>query len=412
MREGWEIKKLGEVCIVERGSSPRPINKYFTDKDDGVNWIKIGDTKDVTKYLYSTKEKITKEGAKQSRFVKEGDFILSNSMSFGHPFIMKTEGYIHDGWFVLRLPDYIDVDYFYYLLTSPSIQEQIQGLASGAIVKNISGDLVKKVELTYPKSLHKQKHIVSILDETFATIGQAKANTEKNLNNAKELFQSQLNNIFSQKGEGWVEKKLGEVCQLKPQKKEARDKLKENDLVTFLPMEDLGVEGKEINPTKEKTLKEVSGSYTYFADGDVLLAKITPCFENGKIGIANNLKNGIGFGSSEYIVFRSNGEVEQELLYYFLSRKSFREEGRALMTGAVGHKRVSKDWIENYLLPFPKSIKEQQKIISQLNTLSTETKKLETIYQQKLNELEALKKSILQKAFSGELSEPLINLIK
>ena len=85
MKKGWEVKKLGDVCVVERGSSPRPIDKYFTDSIDGVNWIKIGDTKGVTKYIYSTREKITKEGAKQSRFVKEGDFILSNSMSFGNP---------------------------------------------------------------------------------------------------------------------------------------------------------------------------------------------------------------------------------------------------------------------------------------------------------------------------------------
>jgi hypothetical protein len=104
MKQGWTRKKLGEVCIVERGSSPRPIDKYFTNNSDGLNWIKIGDTKGITKYIYSTKEKITKEGARQSRFVKEGDFILSNSMSFGNPFIMKTQGYIHDGWFVMRFP--------------------------------------------------------------------------------------------------------------------------------------------------------------------------------------------------------------------------------------------------------------------------------------------------------------------
>ena len=121
MKQGWEIKKLGEVCIVERGSSPRPIEKYQTDSADGVNWIKIGDTKGVDKYIYKTKEKITKEGAEKSRYVKEGDFILSNSMSFGNPYIMKTDGYIHDGWFVFRLPDYLDKDYFYYLLSVLSL---------------------------------------------------------------------------------------------------------------------------------------------------------------------------------------------------------------------------------------------------------------------------------------------------
>ena len=99
----WVDRTLDQVCIVERGSSPRPIKEYFTTKPGGVNWIKIGDTEEGGKYVYSTAQKITPEGAKQSRFVKEGDFILTNSMSFGRPYIMKTSGYIHDGWFVLRL---------------------------------------------------------------------------------------------------------------------------------------------------------------------------------------------------------------------------------------------------------------------------------------------------------------------
>jgi type I restriction enzyme S subunit len=165
----------------------------------------------------------------------------------------------------------------------------------------------------------------------------------------------------------WEEKKLADVCEIKPQKKEAREKLKDDDLVTFLPMEDLGIMAKDFVASKERPLREVSGSYTYFAENDVLLAKITPCFENGKIGIARNLTNGIGFGSSEYIVFRTNDEIIPDYLYYFLSREQFREEGKKAMTGAVGHKRVSKDFIDNYLLPFPKSLTEQQRIVAILD---------------------------------------------
>jgi type I restriction enzyme S subunit len=169
-------------------------------------------------------------------------------------------------------------------------------------------------------------------------------------------------------------------------------------------MEDLGVLNKEIVGVKERQLKDVAGSYTYFANNDVLLAKITPCFENGKIGIARNLTNGVGFGSSEYIVFRTFGNIEPEYLYYFLSRNQIREEGKKFMSGAVGHKRVSKEWIENYLISFPTSLEVQQIIVQKLDTLSTETKKLEAIYQQKINDLEEMKKSILQKAFSGGLN--------
>ena len=136
---------------------------------------------------------------------------------------------------------------------------------------------------------------------------------------------------------GWPTKTLAKVCQIKPPKSEAREKVSASSLVSFLPMEDMGIDVKFVQATQTKPLSAVVGSYTYFADGDVLLAKITPCFENGKLGIADGLKNGIGFGSSEYFVFRPDPTVSKEWLYYFLSRETFRVEGAARMTGAVGH---------------------------------------------------------------------------
>ena len=201
---------------------------------------------------------------------------------------------------------------------------------------------------------------------------------------------------------GWEVKRLGEVCEIKPPKKEAKDKLKDTDLVTFLPMEDLGVLNKEVIGVKERQLKDVTGSYTYFADNDVLLAKITPCFENGKIGIARNLVNGIGFGSSEYIVFRSKGEIIQDYLYYFLSRETFRDEGKKLMTGAVGHKRVSKDFIENYPLPFPKSLPEQQRIVAILDEAFAAIAQAKANAEQNLKNAKELFESYLQSVFENK----------
>ena len=166
--------------------------------------------------------------------------------------------------------------------------------------------------------------------------------------------------------ERWEMKRLDEVCQIKPPKAEARKRISTDALVSFVPMEDLGIDKKFFNVVQKKPLSVVSGSYTYFADGDVLLAKITPCFENGKLGIAGALTNGIGFGSSEYIVFRSDGRLRNEWLYYYLSRESFRVEGAKLMSGAVGHKRVPKEFIENYLIPVP-PLPEQQRIVALLD---------------------------------------------
>ena len=192
----WKKMKLDDACIVERGSSPRPIKKYRTESKDGVNWIKIGDTKGIEKYIYTTKEKITKEGAKKSRFVKEGDFILTNSMSFGYPYIMKTQGYIHDGWFVLRLKDFIDTEFFWYLLVSPFVRNQFNRLASGAIVKNISGDLVKKTNLFIPP-LPEQHAIVAKLDALSAETKKLEEIYERKLVALDELRKSVLQKAFA-----------------------------------------------------------------------------------------------------------------------------------------------------------------------------------------------------------------------
>jgi type I restriction enzyme S subunit len=162
--------------------------------------------------------------------------------------------------------------------------------------------------------------------------------------------------------EGWEFETLGKICQIKPPKSEARNKVAPDKLVSFLPMEDLGIGEKLVRATKSKPLSAVVGSYTYFANGDVLLAKITPCFENGKLGIADGLTNGIGFGSSEYIVFRPDQSLTKEWLFYYLSRESFRVEGAARMSGAVGHKRVAKEFIESYKIPIP-PLPEQHRIV-------------------------------------------------
>ena len=147
-------------------------------------------------------------------------------------------------------------------------------------------------------------------------------------------------------------------------------------------------------PNQKRKLKDVKGSYTYFAEGDVLLAKITPCFENGKISIAYNLLNGIGFGLSEYIVFRPYKKLKKEWLYFFLNRKSFRLEGAQNMSGAVGHRRVNKIFIENKLIPVP-SIVEQEKILLSLDNMSNLSKKFNEIAINREKEINSLKNSIL-----------------
>ena len=193
----------------------------------------------------------------------------------------------------------------------------------------------------------------------------------------------------------WEVKTLGEVCEIKPPKAEARTKLNEKDLVSFVPMESLGINQKYLLPNQTRLLAEVVGSYTYFANDDVLQAKITPCFENGKLGIATNLSNGVGFGSSEYIIFRPNSKLEKEWLYYYISRQSFRDEGAERMAGAVGHKRVSKEFIENYSIPIP-PIQEQLRIVAILDQAFEGIAKARANAEQNLQNARALFESHLQ----------------
>lgn len=198
---------------------------------------------------------------------------------------------------------------------------------------------------------------------------------------------------------GWQTKVLADVCQIRPPKAEARERLSCKELVSFVPMEDLGIGQKILAPTQTKPLEDVAGSYTYFADGDVLLAKITPCFENGKLGIADKLTNGIGFGSSEYIVFRPSPAIDKEWLYYFLSRQSFRDEGAARMSGAVGHKRVSKEFIESYPIPVP-PLPEQHRIVAILDEAFDGIATAKANAEKNLQNARALFESHLQSVFT------------
>lgn len=149
--KGWEMKKLGDVCNIERGGSPRPISGYITESNEGLNWIKIGDATDGSMYIYSTKEKIKKEGLKKTRYVHEGDLLLSNSMSFGHPYILKTSGCIHDGWLVIRDKEGVfNTIYLYYMLASKSMYYQFESMAVGGVVNNLNSKMVSKVHVTIP----------------------------------------------------------------------------------------------------------------------------------------------------------------------------------------------------------------------------------------------------------------------
>ena len=178
MPEGWCWCRLDEVADVARGGSPRPIKQYLTDSPDGVNWIKIGDTTEGSKYIEKTVEKIIPEGVRHSRMVKEGDFLLTNSMSFGKPFILKTNGCIHDGWLVISpFEGSFDKDYLYYLLSSGFAYDQFSDKASGAVVSNLNKDKVAESLFPLPP-FEEQKKIVCQIESIMNFIDRMENNLE------------------------------------------------------------------------------------------------------------------------------------------------------------------------------------------------------------------------------------------
>lgn len=196
----------------------------------------------------------------------------------------------------------------------------------------------------------------------------------------------------------WEMVRLGDICEISPPKKELSTVDKEIE-VSFVPMADLQSHQKLFHIKETKKLSEVIKSYTYFRDNDVLLAKITPCFENGKCGIAKNLTNGVGFGSTEFIVLRPNSNVLSEWVYYCVARSKFLAEGSRNMTGTAGQQRVQQDFVKSYIIPLPPL--EIQKQIGQTLDVASE---LIALYKKQLAELDNLIKSTFYDMFGDPVT--------
>jgi restriction endonuclease S subunit len=158
-------------------------------------------------------------------------------------------------------------------------------------------------------------------------------------------------------------RKIRDICLINPSKSEINHQ--QTLEVSFLPMEDCEEYSLHVKPTKTKKVAEVYQGYTYFAENDLLIAKITPCFENGKMSIAKDLKNGIGFGSTEFYVLRAKGKVLIEWVYYCLRNSDFLEKGKNHMTGTTGRQRLKQEFVENYLIPLP-PLEIQKELVKEL----------------------------------------------
>jgi type I restriction enzyme S subunit len=401
MKKGWQVKKLEDVCEIERGGSPRPIQNFITTEPDGINWIKIGDATASGKYIYETEEKIKPAGVKRSRMVFVDDFILSNSMSFGRPYIMKTSGCIHDGWLVLRQREkQVEQDFLYYVLSSDLVFQQFDRLAAGSTVRNLNIGLVKGVTIPFPP-LAEQRRIVGVLDEAFAGLATAQANAEKNLQNARALFESHLQSVFSQRGKGWVERKLGDIAEFKNGLNFTRQSkgqslrivgvgdFQDHEVVPTAALQSVTIDGK------------LSDDYLIRRD-DILTVR-----SNGSkdlVGRCMLVPKVDGLTSYSGFIIRLRFDT-REICPRFLLRFMKSSETRAQLTrdgGGANISNINQAKLSELRISLP-SFREQERIADELDALSTETQRLAGLYQRKLAALAALKKSLLREAFSGEL---------
>lgn len=315
-------------------------------------------------------------------------------------------------WIVIR-NKHLNSKYLMLYLTSNYFRELMLSNVSG-----VGGSLMRarpKYVMTYPiplPPLTEQQRIVDRIESLFGKLDQAKELSQNALDTFEirkaailhKAFTGELTAKWREKSgvgmESWVRCQLKDVCTVNPPKANFKD-LADDIRVTFIPMTVVSeVTGTIVDPVS-RSLGDVKKGYTSFCEGDVLFAKITPCMENGKSAVVGKLVNNIGYGSTEFYVLRCSKKLYNLYLYHLVRNQSFRSEAKSVMAGAVGQQRVPKSFLEEYSLYLP-SLPEQQEIVRILDSLFEKEQKAKELYDV-IEKIDLMKKSILARAFRGEL---------
>lgn len=394
MRKGWEIKNLGQVCDIVNGGTPDTnIPKFWGGDNLWITPKDMGKLQSI--FVDETLRKITDEGLKNSsaKILPPNSIILSSRAPIGHLAINVKPISTNQGCKGLIPKKEIDNLYLYYFLYKSV--DLLNSLGTGATFKELSGSKLGSVEIPLPP-LSEQQEIVLILDDAFESIEHAKSNAEKNLNNTKELFESYLNNIFQFKGEGWEEKRLVEVCELKSGTTIDPKLEKNSGDIIYAKIGDMNLEGNEVYITK---------SSRYVSLENIKQNQIIPLgsiiFPKRGGAIATNKKRRIikptivDLNTMALVPYKF---INSDYLFHW-----FKQINLIKLSNGTSIPQINNYSFDNVFITYPTSLSKQKEIVDKLDTLLAETNKLESIYQQKLNDLEELKKSILQKAFNGEL---------
>lgn len=343
-------EQLFQICSGGTPSSTVP--EYW---NGNVRWITLADlpADNFISEIKTTERTISEAGLNNSnaKLLPVDTVIVSTRATIGRIGIACTQLATNQGFknIIIKRPDLILPKYVAYMLTAQV--DAMQHLASGATFKEISKENFCTLQIPL-LPLDQQQGIVNELDGYQRVIAGSKAV----LANYRPTISCKANNV----------KSLDEIANFKPSKEEVRDCSGETE-VSFVPMACINTYDASFTPTEIRNLRDVSTGFTYFRDNDVLLAKITPCFENGKAGIARNLKNGIGFGSTEFIVIRADTSVvDPEWIFYHINTREFIDGGKSFMTGTAGQQRIDLNYVKQYKIPVP-ALEEQRTILDRIH---------------------------------------------
>jgi type I restriction enzyme S subunit len=398
----WEVKRLGDVCDIVNGGTPdTKVKEYW----DGENlWITPKDMGKLNNiFVDETERKITDSGLKNSsaKLLPINSIILSSRAPIGHLAINKKPISTNQGCKGIIPKNVLDFLFLYYFLKKSV--ELLNSLGSGTTFKELSGSKLAEVIIPLPP-LPEQKRIVAILDSAFENIARAKESAEKNLKNANEIFESYLQSVFENKGDGWEEKNLGSICSLITKGSSPKwqgIKYVEEPGVLFITSENVGEYQLILENRKFVEDKfNLKDKKSILQKGDILTNIVGASIGRTAMYTLDDVAN----INQAVCILRCKPEFISNFYLMNLLNSAFMK--KILHKNEVNNARanLSLTFFSNLSVSLP-PLSKQQSIVSKLDALSTETKKLEAIYQKKLADLEELKKSILAKAFNGELTE-------
>ena len=389
----WKYVKLGEVCTVERGGSPRPIDDFITTDENGINWIKIGDA-DESMYITKTSQRIKPEGMKKSRYVKPGDFLLSNSMSFGRPYILKIDGCIHDGWLVLRDENNVfDKKFLYYYLSAPITYKKFKSMAVGGVVNNLNSDMVRKVRVPIP-SQEEQHRISDRLDKVSNVIFLRNQQLAKLDDLVKARFVEIFGDVFLNPME-WPEKKLESLADIVSGITKGR-KTTETDLQEVPYMAVSNVKDGYIDWTTVKTIlatrREIE-QYRLMPD-DILM---TEGGDPDKVGRGAIIKMPLKNSIHQNHIFRVRLN-EQEILPDFLAEYLQHQKAKRYFLGCAKQTTGIASINMRQIKALP-TLVPPLSLQNQFAAFVERVDKQKQTVQQSLEKLELMKKALMQEYF-------------